>query len=40
MYKSESKSPTLSIRTDYSQKRRRNKINRVKNSLVDEKKKF
>ena len=40
MYKSESKSPTLSIRTDYSQKRRRNKINRVKNSLVNEKKKF
>lgn len=32
-YKSESKSPTLSIRTDYSQKRKRkNKINRVKNS--------
>ena len=40
MYKSESKSPTLSIRTDYSQKRRRNKINRVKNSLADEKKNF
>ena len=29
MYKSETKSPNISIRTDYSQKRRKNKINRA-----------